>query len=88
MTVRNDLPAWDLTPYQGPKMACPGSRWRLQESNAVIYGQGTVDKNGRLTGLQSSYKSSYSYYGYMRLEIGCIKKNGVITWPTWTNEGQ
>jgi hypothetical protein len=87
-TVRRDLPPMILTPYQGPNMACPGSRFRLQESNAVIYCQGTVDSEGRLPGLISSYQSSYSYYGYMRLEIGCVQENGSILWPTWTNEGQ
>ncbi len=56
-TVRRDLPPMDLTPYQGPKMACPGSRFRLQESNAVIYSQGTVDSEGRLAGLIGSYQS-------------------------------
>ena len=78
----------DLTPYLGPKMACPGSRYRLQESNAVIYSQGTVDAQGYLVGLRSSYQSTYSYYGFMRLEIGCYDENGRLVWPTWTNVDQ
>ena len=82
-TVRRDYPAWDLMPYQGPNMACPGSRWRLRESDAVIYGEGTVDETGRLAGLRDSYQSTYSYEGYMRLEIGCYREDGTIAWPDW-----
>lgn len=86
-TVRNDLPPWDLTPYQGPGMACPGSQYRLQESNSTIYHNARVDAEGRLTGLRDTLVSNYSYYGYMRLEIGCYDENGRLVWPSWTNEG-
>jgi hypothetical protein len=73
---------WDLTPYQGANMAPPGSAWRLRETGAgVVYGTGVVDQNGRLVGLPDSFRSSYSYAGYMQIEIGCPQENGSIRWP-------
>ena len=74
-------PVWDLTPYQGDSVAPPGARWRLWEASGTHYGNGTVDQNGKLTGLPSQFRSSYSYNGYMRLEIGCLQDNGQIKWP-------
>jgi hypothetical protein len=75
-------PVWDLTPYQGDGMAPPGARWRLRETGSnLLYGNGTVDKNGKLTDLTSEFRSSYSYDGYMQLEIGCVQNNGQIKWP-------
>jgi hypothetical protein len=73
---------WDLTPYQGDNQALSGSSWRLRESgHGVVYASGEVNKNGKLVGLPNSFKSSYSYAGYMRIEIGCPQKNGSIKWP-------
>jgi hypothetical protein len=73
---------WDLTPYQGDGIGPPGSAWRLWESSyGLTYGSGNVDQNGRLVGLPDSFKSTYSYAGYMRIEIGCYQEDGSIKWP-------
>jgi hypothetical protein len=71
-----------LTPFQGDNQAPPGSVWRLRETGAgLVYGSGVVDQNGRLVGLPDSFRSSYSYAGYMQIEIGCYQENGSIKWP-------
>jgi len=81
-TTNSSHPVWDLTPWQGANQAPSGSVWRLRERGAgLIYGSGTVDANGRLVGLPDSFRSSYSYDGYMQLEIGCPQPNGSIRWP-------
>ena len=81
-TTNSSNPVWDLTEYQGDSIAPPGSQWRLRETGAGLqYGSGTVDGNGRLTGLQSEFRTSYNYDGFMRLEIGCVQENGTVKWP-------
>ena len=73
---------WDLTPYQGDDIGPPGGSWRLRERAAgLVYGSGTINGNGRLVGLPNSFTTSYSYDGYMQLEIGCPQPNGSIKWP-------
>ena len=74
---------WNLTPYLEPGKARNGStHWSIIErSDRLQYGNGTVDGDGRLTGLPPEFRSGYSYNGYMRLEIGCLQENGSIKWP-------
>jgi hypothetical protein len=85
--TNSTTPVWDLSPYTGPETACPGARWRLRETGATGtnntgYGSGVVDDNGVLTGLPPSFRTGYSYDGYMRLEIGCVHETtGYVTWP-------
>lgn len=86
-------PRWDLTPYQGERIGLPGARWRLrdvgeahhndrdQSCSGVIYGNGSIDKDGKLVGLPNEFVSGYSYNGYMQLQQGCVDENGNITWP-------
>jgi len=86
-TTNSVTPVWDLSPYRGPQTACPGARWQLREVGATgaggtLYGFGVVDENGYLTGLPSSFQTSYIYDGYMRLEIGCVDETtGNVIWP-------
>jgi len=80
-TTNSSNPVWDLTPYQGDGIAPPGSVWRLQETGSnLLYGSGNVNADGKLVGLPASFRSSYTYDGYMRLEIGCPQPNGTIKW--------
>ena len=73
---------WDLTPYQGDGLAPSGSAWRLRESSyGIVYASGNVNENGRHVGLPDSFRSNYSYAGYMRIEIGCPQADGSIKWP-------
>lgn len=80
-------PVWDLTPYQGPDMAPPGSFWRIIEVGFCFpwsypwYGAGCVDEEGRLVGLPDEFVSEYSYNGYLQLQIGCDGYFAYITWP-------
>jgi len=86
-------PVWDLTPYQGERMASPGAFWRLIEMGSCYpgyypwYGAGCVDANGKLVGLPNEFRSGYSYNGYMQLQIGCENENDEhqvdphIDWP-------
>ena len=78
---------WDLTPYQGPDQAPPGTYWRLIELGSCYpggypwYGAGCVDGDGKLAGLQGSF-TGQSYNGYMDLQIGCESDDGTqIEWP-------
>ena len=83
---------WDLTPYQGPGVVkwmgiCPVTsvkrRWRLRErAYGLQYGEGEVSSEGELIGLPNSFTSSYSYPGYMELQIACKDKiDGGWIWP-------
>lgn len=83
-----ETPCWNLTPYQGPGKAPPGSFWRLIEvgscypSGYAWYGAGRVDAEGRLVNLPSSFCTLYAYDGYMQLQIGCLAPNGThVLWP-------
>ena len=95
ITNRNDGRAeWNLKPYQNVKgLAAPGAYWRIRDvgeahhddngkpCSGIIYNTGRVDKDGILTGLPDKFVSSYSYNGYMELQIGCRDENGSIKWP-------
>ena len=89
----NGTETWDLTPYQGDWVGLPGGRWRIRDvgeahhSNSdiscsgTLYYSGTIDGNGKLTGLPDKFVSGYSYNGYMELQQGCLQEDGSITWP-------
>ncbi|MCL2120167.1 MAG: hypothetical protein FWH27_17265 [Planctomycetaceae bacterium] len=77
-------PVWDLTPYQGKGIATMNNTvWRLKERGAgLIYGNGNVSRDGELLGLPNSFRTSYSYDGFMELQLGCTDKNGNPLWPS------
>ena len=82
---RDTLLPWNLRPWQNVPELCPGSYWRLRESNALFYGEGIVDDEGNLVGLPIEFVSRYTYDGYMHIDIGCRDKvTQLITWPIWT----
>ena len=84
---------WNLRPYQGDKIGLPGHRWRIRDvgeshhnnpdasCSGTIYNNGTIDGNGKLTGLPDEFVSGYSYNGYMELQQGCVRDDGSIEWP-------
>ena len=84
---------WNLRPYQGNKIGLPGHRWRIRDvgeshhnnpdasCSGTIYNNGTIDGNGKLTGLPNEFVSGYSYNGYMELQQGCVRDDGSIEWP-------
>lgn len=84
---------WNLRPYQGDKVGLPGARWRIRDvgeshhnnsdasCSGTIYYNGTIDANGKLTGLPNEFVSGYSYNGYMELQQGCVQEDGSILWP-------
>ena len=84
---------WDLKPYQKERMGLPGARWRIRDvgeshhnnpnasCSGSIYYNGTIDEKGKLTGLPNKFVSSYSYNGYMELQMGCVRDDGSIEWP-------
>lgn len=84
---------WDLRRYQGDGIGTPGARWRIRDvgeshhndpnasCSGVIYYNGTIDANGKLTGLPDKFVSGYSYNGYMELQQGCYRADGSIEWP-------
>ena len=84
---------WNLRPYQGDKGGLPGARWRIRDvgeshhnnsdasCSGTIYNSGTIDGNGKLTGLPNEFVSGYSYNGYMELQQGCVRDDGSIEWP-------
>ncbi len=81
-----DRRTWNLTPYQGPGIDdtnCPHVQWRLIETGAGLqYGNGQINSNGELVGLPNSFTTSYSYDGYMKLQLACKNaKTGNIEWP-------
>ena len=82
-TTNSQNPVWDLTPYQGPGKARNGStHWRIIErSYRLTYGNGTVNEDRELVNLPDQFRTSYSYNGYMELQIGCEDENGNIDWP-------
>lgn len=83
---------WNLRPYQGDKVGLPGARWRIRDvgeshhnnsdasCSGTIYNSGTIDGNGKLTGLPNEFVSGYSYNGYMELQQGCVREDGSIEW--------
>ena len=78
---------WDLTPYQGPGIATSGlicGRWRIHERSAGLnYGNGIILPNGTLLGLPDSFTTTFSYNGYMALQVGCYdRENGQWIWPS------
>ena len=94
ITNRSDgRETWDLRPYQGDGMGVPGARWRIRDvgeshhnnpansCSGTIYYNGTIDANGRLTGLPNQFVSSYNYNGYMELQQGCVQPDGSVKWP-------
>ncbi len=84
---------WNLRPYQGDKIGLPGHRWRIRDvgeshhnnpdasCSGTIYSNGSIDGNGKLTGLPDEFVSGYSYNGYMELQQGCVRDDGSIEWP-------
>lgn len=84
---------WNLRPYQGDKIGLPGHRWRIRDvgeshhnnpdasCSGTIYNNGTIDGNGKLTGLPDEFVSGYVYNGYMELQQGCVRDDGSIEWP-------
>lgn len=84
---------WNLRPYQGDKIGLPGHRWRIRDVGeshhnnpdascpGTIYNNGTIDGNGKLTGLPAEFTSGYGYNGYMELQQGCVRDDGSIEWP-------
>ena len=84
---------WNLRPYQGDKIGLPGHRWRIRDvgeshhnnpdasCSGTIYNNGTIDGNGKLTGLPAEFTSGYGYNGYMELQQGCVRDDGSIEWP-------
>ncbi|MPM89072.1 hypothetical protein SDC9_136180 [bioreactor metagenome] len=76
----------ELTPYQKERIGLTGVRWRIRDvreahhNNAdascsgVIYGNGSIDKGGRLVGLPGEFVSGYSYNGYMQLQQGWLRR--------------
>jgi len=84
---------WNLRPYQGDKIGLPGHRWRIRDvgeshhnnpdasCSGTIYNNGTIDGNGKLTGLPNEFVSGYSYNVYMELQQGCVRDDGSIEWP-------
>ena len=83
-TTNSQNPIWDLTPYQGPNIARKNStHWRIIErSYRIIYGRGTVNDERELVDLPNQFRTSYSYNGYIELQIGCEDENGNIEWPS------
>ena len=83
-TTNSQNPVWDLTPYQGPGIAKRNTtHWRIIELNYRLqYGFGTVNLERELVGLPDQFRTSYSYNGYMELQIGCEDENGNIEWPS------
>ena len=59
----------DLTPYQGDGVAPAKWKWELREEgdNTFINGE-SVNCDGKLVNLQSSFTSGYSYDGYVVLK--------------------
>lgn len=84
---------WDLRPYQKEHIGIPGAKWRLRDvgeshhynSNSsctgIQYGSGWINDKGVLVGLPDKFTSTYSYNGYMQLQIGCFREDGTIEWP-------
>ena len=89
----NGTETWTLTAYQGDKIGLPGGQWRIRDvgeahhnnSEASCSGSqyytGTIDGNGKLTGLPDKFVSNYSYNGYMELQQGCVQEDGSGKWP-------
>lgn len=62
--------------------------WRLVEVGGdglsqVLYGNGDVSETGELLTLPAEFVSSYSYNGYMEIQIGCSIKTADSTTPHW-----
>lgn len=68
--------AWDLSPYQVRGFAKPAPykrSWQIRECTGKIrYGNGTINEEGTLLGLPSSFAARYNYDGYMTLQMCCI----------------
>ena len=89
----NGTERWDLRAYQGDRVGLPGGRWRIRDvgeshhnnsdasCSGTIYNSGTIDRNGKLTGLPAEFVSGYNYNGYMELQQGCVREDGSIEWP-------
>ncbi|MCL2118624.1 MAG: hypothetical protein FWH27_09385 [Planctomycetaceae bacterium] len=59
------------------------THWRIIErSYRLNYGNGTVNDERELVSLPSQFRTTYSYNGYMELQIGCEDENGNIEWPS------
>ena len=89
----NGTETWTLTAYQGDKIGLPGGHWRIRDvgeahhnnpeasCSGSQYYTGTIDENGKLTGLPDKFVSGYSYNGYMELQQGCVQEDGSVKWP-------
>lgn len=68
--------SWDLSPYQVRGFAKPAPykrSWQIRECTGEIrYGNGTINEEGTLLGLPSSFAAKYNYDGYMTLQMCCI----------------
>ena len=54
------------------KISYKGCTWRLYEKGYnLTYGTGTIDTNGNLVGLPSSFTANNGYDGNMYIEICC-----------------
>jgi len=82
-TTNSSDPVFDLTPYQGKGIATKNNTvWRLLERGAGLnYGNGKVSREGELLNLPNSFRTNYSYDGFMELQLGCTDKNGNSIWP-------
>lgn len=88
-TTNASNPVWDLRPYKCAGRGCAGRPWRLIECGAgITYESGSIDENGIMSGLPDEFVSSYSYNGYMALEIGCPDPEQSETGETWPPCGQ
>ena len=83
ITNSSNDPVFDLTPYQGKGIATKNNTvWRLLERGAGLnYGNGKISSEGELLNLPNSFRTNYSYDGYMELQLGCTDKNGNSIWP-------
>jgi len=89
----NGNDTWILTAYQGDRIGLPGGRWRIRDvgeahhnnpeasCSGSQYYAGSIDENGKLTGLPDKFVSNYYYNGYMELQQGCVQEDGSVKWP-------
>lgn len=84
-TNTGGLVTWDLTPYQNVDTGnrCT-SKWRVIEvgSCATYYSGNMNTVDGSFQGLPASFTTTYSYDGFMELQIGCWDcMTSTYVWP-------